>query len=140
LKAVESQLADTQAALETWEKRALISESREERQTREVAVLRKQVSDCQTIQSENENLVKIVREMKKSLDSQSQIPSALSAADATERQALEEERSLLKLLRQDSLLIVEKEAFRECSHLIVSVSPPLSLTFSLFLLPLQSTS
>jgi cell division septum initiation protein DivIVA len=97
-------------------------------------VLRKQVSDCQTIQSENENLVKIVREMKKSLgsslDPQTQTSPALSAADATERHALEEEKNILKQIRQNCLLIVDKDAFRELPSLPPSQSRPSHASFA----------
>lgn len=60
-------IQELRTALEAWEKRALISESREERQNKDILILRKQISDFQSIQAENENLVKIVREMKKSI-------------------------------------------------------------------------
>jgi hypothetical protein len=113
LKTLESNLNDTQAAMESWEKRALISESREERQNREIKILRKQVTDFQVIQSENENLVKIVREMKKSLEPQGgvgQLSVALSPSDVA---AMESERNLLKKIQQESMLIVDRDTFRE---------------------------
>ena len=112
MKTLESNLNDTQAAMESWEKRALISESREERQNREIKILRKQVTDLQVIQSENESLVKLVREMKKSLQEPqgAQHSVALSPFDAT---AMENERNILKKIQQESMLIVDRDTFRE---------------------------
>jgi Ulp1 family protease len=122
LKALETNLNETQTAMESWEKRALISESREERQNREIKILRKQVTDFQVIQSENENLVKIVREMKKSLGSAQELQGGghppVSPIDVA---VIESERNLLKKIQQESMLIVERESFRE-SLAIISLS------------------
>lgn len=107
-------IAETQAALESWEKRALVSESREERQNREISILRKQVADLQTVQVENENLVKIVREMKKSIGASPNIHSGqfVSQTDG-DKFVSEGEISLLKRIHQESMLIVDRETFRK---------------------------
>lgn len=118
---MESTLAETQAALESWEKRALISESREERQNREISILRKQVADLQTVQLENENLVKIVREMKKSLGGSGPSPHPQighSMSGEAEKEVSEGDRTLLKKIQQESMLIVDRDTFRKLLHFL----------------------
>lgn len=114
---METTIQELRTALEAWEKRALISESREERQNKDILILRKQISDFQLIQSENENLVKIVREMKKSISRQNESPSSPTSAAFIEVEKPIElqydmfEKEFYKKLHLNHFFVLENKVF-----------------------------
>jgi hypothetical protein len=118
---LETSLHDIRSGLESWEKRALISESREERQNKEILILKKQISDFQAVQVENENLVKILREMKKSISINGNSPSTPTDVVEDGNRRLQEvnvivertQKELLQKLQDDRMIIIQRDIFRE---------------------------